>query len=213
MKFHFENIGLGSFFLLVAFTFSCSSAKKITDTEHTSAVVSHREKTEQGLIIGDRAPLIKEDLKNIRYFDIDPQFKVKAKVNLSEGEEPFELPTYSGITKTFIKYATLSFDLAGETRELSIYRNLEVIRMPQYKNYLFLPFKDDTSSDSTYGGGRYINLSTLDIADGMVELDFNKCYNPWCAYSDGFNCPIPPADNHLDIAIVAGEKNYAGKRK
>jgi len=130
---------------------------------------------------------------------------------LAEGEEPFELPTYSGITKTFIKYATLSFDLGGETRDLSVYRNLEVIRMPQYKNYLFLPFKDQTSGDITYGGGRYINLSTLDIKNSKVELDFNKCYNPWCAYSDGFNCPIPPVENTLNMEILAGEKNYAGK--
>lgn len=213
MKFRFESIGLGLFSLVVIFALSCSSTKELIDNDHTSSVKSHREKTEQGLIIGDRAPLTKDDLGNIRYFEIDQQFKVDANVDLSEGEEPFELPTYSGITKTFIKYATLSFILEGETRELSVYRNLEVIRMPQYKNYLFLPFKDQTSSDSTYGGGRYINLSTLDIEKGKVELDFNKCYNPWCAYSDGFNCPIPPTDNHLDIAILAGEKNYAGKRK
>jgi len=199
--------------LIISLALSCSSSKVLTDKEHITTVIAHRAKTEQGLTIGEKAPLAKEDLKDLRYFNISELYKLQAKVKLAEGEEPFELPTYSGITKTFIKYATLSFYLDGKDQELSVYRNLEVIRMPQYKNYLFLPFKDETSSDSTYGGGRYINLSTLDIKDEMVELDFNKCYNPWCAYSDGFNCPIPPVENTLDIAILAGEKNFAGAKK
>jgi len=197
--------------LMFSIAFSCASTRGAIDATHTAEVMSHRQKTEEGLTVGDRAPLTKASLANLRYFDLDKNYKVIADVELSEGEEPFELPTYSGITKTFIKYATLSFELGGEELALSVYRNLEVIRMPQYKNYLFLPFKDETSSNSTYGGGRYINLSTLDIKEGKVTLDFNKCYNPWCAYSDGFNCPIPPAENTLDIAILAGEKNYAGK--
>lgn len=52
-----------------------------------------------------------------------------------------------------------------------------------------------------------------DIIDGIIEIDFNKSYNPWCAYSDGFNCPIPPKDNHLPFEILAGEKEYKGKYK
>lgn len=191
---------------------SCSTTKQLSNSsDHVTEVLAHREKTEMGLTIGDRAPLTDSKLKDLRYFDIDDKYKIIAKVKLSKGEEPFELPTYSGITKTFIKYATLTFELQNQTKQLSVYRNLEVIRMPQYKNALFLPFKDETSGDITYGGGRYINLSTLDIDEGLVELDFNKCYNPWCAYSDGYNCPIPPIENNLDIVILAGEKNYAGK--
>lgn len=197
--------------VLLMLATACTTPKIIQNESHIKDVLSHREKAEQGLTIGERAPLSNEDLKDLRYFDIDKQYCLVAKVELAEGEEPFELPTYSGITKTFIKYATLSFELKGKATDLSVYRNLEVIRMPQYKNYLFLPFMDMTSGDITYGGGRYINLSTLDIKNGEVELDFNKCYNPWCAYSDGFNCPIPPAENTLDIEVHAGEKNYAGK--
>ncbi len=209
------NILLKCFLLLImaALSFqSCSTNKQLSNSsDHVKEVLAHREKTEMGLTIGDRAPLTDSKLKYLRYFDIDDKYKIIAKVKLSKGEEPFELPTYSGITKTFIKYATLTFELQNQRKQLSVYRNLEVIRMPQYKNALFLPFKDETSGDITYGGGRYINLSTLDIDEGLVELDFNKCYNPWCAYSDGYNCPIPPIENNLDIVILAGEKNYAGK--
>lgn len=192
---------------------SCNTTKTLSTPIHVESINAHRQKTESGLTIGDRAPLTKEELKNLRYFDVDQTYKTVAKVTLSEGEEPFELPTYSGITKTFIKYATLNFRLNNENLSLNVYRNLETIRMPQYRNYLFLPYMDGTSGESTYGGGRYINLTTLDIEDNKVELDFNKSYNPWCAYSDGYNCPIPPIENHLDIAILAGERNYAGPHK
>jgi uncharacterized protein (DUF1684 family) len=73
---------------------------------------------------------------------------------------------------------------------------------------LFVPFKDRTNYDATYGGGRYIDLSTKDIVNGRILLDFNKCYNPYCAFADGFNCPIPPDENSLPIEIAAGEKTF-----
>ena len=61
----------------------------------------------------------------------------------------------------------------------------------------------------TYGGGRYIDLTITDIKNNLIELDFNKCYNPYCAYSDGYSCPIPPDENNLKIKIEAGEKKFA----
>lgn len=201
------------FYLCIMLTVvsSCNSTKTMSNTGYETNITAHRQKTEKGLTEGPRAPITKDDLKNIRYFDLNQDYKVVADVKLSDGEKPFELPTYSGITKTYIKYATATFKLNDNEVSLNLYRNLEVIRMPQYKNYLFLPFKDMTNGKETYGGGRYMNLSTEDIADGKIELDFNKTYNPWCAYSDGYNCPIPPFENHMKISIHAGEKNYAGK--
>jgi uncharacterized protein (DUF1684 family) len=78
---------------------------------------------------------------------------------------------------------------------------------------LFLPFQDETNGDDTYGGGRYMDLKITDIRDNRITLDFNKCYNPWCAYSDGYNCPVPPKSNHLPIEVKAGEKMFKGAYK
>ena len=78
---------------------------------------------------------------------------------------------------------------------------------------MFLPFKDFTNNEGTYGGGRYINLLDTDIKNEKIEIDLNKSYNPWCAYSDGFNCPIPPRENHIEIEVNAGEKNFKGMYK
>jgi uncharacterized protein (DUF1684 family) len=76
---------------------------------------------------------------------------------------------------------------------------------------LFIPFNDLTNYEETYGGGRYLDVSTTDIVNGKMVVDFNKSYNPYCAYSDGYNCPIPPDANKLQVTIKAGEKNYGKK--
>jgi uncharacterized protein (DUF1684 family) len=73
------------------------------------------------------------------------------------------------------------------------------------RDYLFIPFSDPTNYVTTYGGGRYMELRTGNIKKDSVIIDFNKCYNPYCAYSDGYSCPIPPDANKLPVAIQAGE--------
>ncbi|HEX6333812.1 MAG TPA: DUF1684 domain-containing protein, partial [Flavisolibacter sp.] len=78
----------------------------------------------------------------------------------------------------------------------------------EYRNHLFLPFTDATTGKTTYEVGRYIDLQITDIREGWVTIDFNKAYNPYCAYTSGYNCPIPPAENRLPVAIEAGEKSY-----
>ena len=60
----------------------------------------------------------------------------------------------------------------------------------------------------SYGGGRYLDLRMKEIEGDKIYLDFNKAYNPFCAFSAGYSCPIPPKENHLKVAIEAGEKNF-----
>jgi uncharacterized protein (DUF1684 family) len=85
--------------------------------------------------------------------------------------------------------------------------------MPEYKDYLFLPFTDDTNGTDTYAGGRYIDLTVKDFIGSSVVIDFNKAYNPYCAFSGGYSCPKPPDENHLQIPVQAGEKLFAGEKK
>jgi uncharacterized protein (DUF1684 family) len=82
----------------------------------------------------------------------------------------------------------------------------------QYKDHLFIPFTDATSGEGTYESGRYIDLDIKDITDNKFTIDFNKAYNPYCAYVTGrYNCPIPPVENRLAVAIRAGEKAFGKK--
>ncbi len=126
------------------------------------------------------------------------------------GSQPdtFTIPTVDGKQKEYFKYGILSFKIKGEKLQLYVYQSLALMRIPKYKNYLFIPFKDFTSGKETYGGGRYLDIEMTDIQTDVVILDFNKAYNPYCAFGDGFSCPVPPKENHLKSQIKAGEKNF-----
>jgi uncharacterized protein (DUF1684 family) len=123
------------------------------------------------------------------------------------------MPTHSGKTKKYRQYGVARFIINDTVASLCIYQNLKLLEEEKYKNHLFIPFTDGTSYIESYAGGRYIDLETTDIKNGKLLIDFNKCYNPYCAYSTGYNCPVPPVENRLQVAIMAGEKMYAGKHK
>jgi len=160
----------------------------------------------------DETPLKEEDLgkfRGLNYFPIDTRFRVDAEFTRTPGEKYFQMPTSSGITKKFIKFGVLKFKIEGKPYRLSVYQidPLILAKFPEYADLLFVPFRDRTGRDSTYPGGRYIDIKMP--ASGPVVLDFNLAYNPNCAYgSDKYNCPIPPRENTLDVSITAGEKRF-----
>lgn len=138
-------------------------------------------------------------------FPADPNFLVKAKFVAQDGPV-FGMKTTSEREPQYQSIGTLHFSLQGKQEQLTVYRNIDLSRLPDYVNYLFVPFTDLTNGESTYGGGRYIDLEGP-LADA-VELDFNRAYNPYCAYGGAYSCPIPPEENHVEIAIRAGVLKY-----
>lgn len=182
----------------------------MAQTPFEKDLAKHRETYKKELLDSAGGPLKdKNDLAFVQFFAPDSTYRVVATVERTPQAEPFDMPTYSGKTKAHVAYALLSFVLKGKPLQLTIYRNLNLLKVPEYRDYLFLPFKDVTSGQETYGGGRYLDLRTGDVKDGQIILDFNKAYNPYCAYQEGYSCPIPPASNVLSIPIEAGEKTYA----
>jgi uncharacterized protein (DUF1684 family) len=161
----------------------------------------------------EESPLKAEDFpgfKGLNYYPVDKAFRVTAAFTRTADEKYFEMPTSSGKTKKFVKYGVLTFKVAGKQQRLNVYQIDEAIRAkyPETADLLFVPFRDATYRSETYGGGRYIDIKTP--KNSRVILDFNLAYNPNCAYgSDKYNCPIPPRENMLTVAITAGEKRYA----
>lgn len=202
------------FLLFLGLLIGCSGSKKISTNNETMSVLDQfRAQHLQSLLKSENGPLDKKDLKNIDFFDHNPDLRIVASFEKNEQPEPLVMATYAGKEKEFIRYGTAFFQYDGINLTLNVYQNLKLVTMPQYRDHLFLPFKDITNDDMTYGGGRYIDMKLSDISDSEVVIDFNRSYNPWCAYSEGYNCPIPPLDNHLPIPILAGEKAYKGKKK
>ena len=157
----------------------------------------------------EESPLLKEDIKNFRsleFYPIDLAYCVQAKLVRTPDEKPFYMPTTTERKPRYRKYGELHFTLKGKQCKLDVFQSLDLIKLEEYKDYLFLPFTDLTSGNGSYGGGRYIDLK---IPEGdTIMVDFNTAYNPYCAYNHKYSCPIPPEQNDIMTEIRAGVKEF-----
>lgn len=137
------------------------------------------------------------------FFPVDMKYRVTAQFIKTENAEPFDLPTSSGKTKLYKEYGKARFILDGKPYTLTLYQSPDLIKQEKYRDYLFLPFRDATNGKETYGGGKYLDLT---IPKGnTVMLNFNKSYQPYCAYNAyDYNCPVVPEENRLPVEIRAG---------
>jgi len=158
-----------------------------------------------------KSPLTEEDMKTFKaleFFDIDEKYNIEADFELTPNTPVFEMPTTTDRLPLYRKYGIASFTLDGKKFELSIFQNQQLMNDFNYKDYLFLPFNDATNGTATYGGGRYLDLEIPKEGSKKIRIDFNKAYNPYCAYNHTFSCPIPPSENNLPIAIPVGVKAF-----
>ena len=116
--------------------------------------------------------------------------------------KPFKMATSTDRKPIYEKYGEAHFELDGEKIVLPIYQSHSLRVKEEYKDHLFLPFQDLTNGTESYGGGRYLDLR-IPTGDTIV-IDFNKAYNPYCAYSSRYSCPVPPKENRMKVAVRAG---------
>ncbi len=155
--------------------------------------------------------VLKKDKKYFRFFPVNENYRVVAHFNKMTDTVGFIMKTSGTKDKKFFRHGTIHFTLNDSVLQLTIYRSGELMTDSTYKDYLFMPFTDFTSGEESYAGGRYLDLEMNDIKNDLVVIDFNKVYNPYCAYTTGYNCPIPPGENDLPAAIKAGEKEFGKK--
>ena len=149
----------------------------------------------------------RDDFEGLRYFEPDPAYRVIATVHLTDEDEEdvYRMETSTGGEQRYLKVAELEFELDDETDTLAGYR-----QEGEDRESLFVPFRDKTTGQQTYGAGRYMELEAEgELEDGQeVPVDFNLAYNPFCAFSDAYACPLPPEENWLETTIEAGEKDW-----
>jgi len=173
-------------------------------------VYKHWEAKDQLFRDKENSPIFnKKERKNftgIKFYPPDRRMVITAKYEKLAVEETVEFVTSSGSLKLYAQVANLVFTLDSQTLSLPAYQGIELRKKEEFEKYLFVPFTDLTSGKETYGGGRYLDL---EVPDGdSLEVDFNYAYNPYCAYTDGYSCPIPKPESRLAISIFAGEKVY-----
>ena len=141
----------------------------------------------------------------LNYYEPTEAFVIEAEVVPFPDNEPTTtMQTSTGDQREYRRYAELRFEVDGEQVALTVYSD-------PAGHDLFLPFKDKTNGADTYGAGRYLDnhrpgLQFLNST--TMEINFNYAYNPYCAYNDGYSCPLPPRENWLKVEIQAGEKDF-----
>jgi len=157
------------------------------------------------------SPLTAEDLKTFKsldFFEINAGFKVVADFKETPDTDIFEMATTTDRKPLYRKYGVATFELNGKQYELNLYQNQQFMSSVEYGNSLFLPYTDLTNSVSSYGGGRYIDVEIPAVDKSTIIIDFNKSYNPYCAYNKKYSCPIVPSENNLEVKIEAGVKRF-----
>ncbi len=193
-----------SIFCVVLIIFSCKEGKQ-------PILGATNWQKEQNAMFKDasKSPLKDRDRQNFNgldYFAFDSTYVVNADLKRTPNSKWFKMKRTLNETTDERVYGVLNFQLKGKAYTLNVYQGKELMTKEGFEDYLFLPFLDDTNGDTTYGGGRYIDLR---IPEGnTIEIDFNKAYNPYCAYNEKFSCPIVPRENYLDIAVKAGVKVF-----
>ncbi|MEZ5046558.1 MAG: DUF1684 domain-containing protein [Chitinophagaceae bacterium] len=175
---------------------------------YTDSLQRHRAKYILEFLSDSHSPLTKEDTTFLRFYPIQEEYRVLARFDYITDTVGFDMQTHNGLLKHYVVYGKLNFQLQGISHQLFVYQSVKLRQQKKYRHYLFIPFTDETNYKNTFGGGRYIDCSIKDIKGGYILLDFNKAYNPYCAYKEGYACPIPPRENDLKIAIEAGEKLF-----
>ena len=156
-----------------------------------------------------KSPLTKEDLKEFKsldFFPINDKYIVNAKFVRTKNEAVSNFKTTTVRIAKFLKYGELYFTIDGKELKLNVYQSMRSGKKAANADDLFLPFSDLSSGKESYLGGRYIDLK---ITKGTTWIiDFNKAYNPYCAYNHDYSCPAVPQENDLDVAILAGVKKF-----
>ncbi len=150
-----------------------------------------------------------KDKELMSFFPVNEKFRINCRFERTMNSPWFRMESSGQIKKNYRVYGIIHFTINDTVVTLNIYQSQDLMTTQQYRDHLFIPFTDATAGEETYASGRYIDLDLKDIVNANVLIDFNKAYNPYCAYVSGkYNCPIPPAENRLMVAIHAGEKAF-----
>jgi uncharacterized protein (DUF1684 family) len=136
----------------------------------------------------------------LSYFPVDSAYRVPATLLEDQftSQVIYQLKTSTSRMREMRKVGSLTFTLSGTQYMLTAFAEEGGLAR------LFVPFGDLTNGAETYGGGRYLDLDRN--ATGLYDLDFNRAYHPYCVYDVTFDCPYPPSENRLPVAIRAGER-------
>jgi uncharacterized protein (DUF1684 family) len=186
--------------ILIYVSIPSNETKPNNTSADSTAWVQWKKEKDENLKNGEESPILnKEAFSGLSYYPYNPIFAIDCKVKKAEKNRRITLQMTDGTEEELSYFGEIEGQVQGETIQLSLY---------QHDNGdLFLPFKDKTAPQETYGGGRYLDIPISSLHDSGILINFNYAYHPYCAYNKNFACPVPPKENNLSIRIEAGERN------
>lgn len=182
-----------------------STDSRFDESQWRDALEDHRRRKDEFFAEHPQSPIPhteRSDFEGLAYYPPDSAARVTATITRHDDPAEVVMETTTGESRTYRTIVTLGFEIDGVPVELAGYRATGDIEG------LFVPFRDQTSGETTYGAGRYLEVNAAeDLRDGdTIVVDFNRAYSPFCAYNDAYTCPLPPTENWLDVPIEAGER-------
>jgi uncharacterized protein (DUF1684 family) len=202
-----RGVAIVSLSTAIVLTLACSGRETQRPGGADDPVVAERREKDAAFRSSPGSPIPERDrgrFYGLKYYPPDPSLRFHVKLNRYPAPQTLRLGTNTGEVRSALRYGYFEFQIGGRICRLQVYRMEDSPDAGGPR--LFIPFRDATSGKETYASGRYIDLR--ENTTGMYELDFNRAYNPSCAYSEGFSCPVPPPENTLEVAVRAGEMNY-----
>jgi len=184
----------------------CQRPNRLQSLKYKRQIAENRARKDKAFKLSQNSPIPVDkrwSFKHLNYYPIDSSYRVKADFEEIRGAQELTIMTSTGVGRVYKQIGIFSFTLHGTSLKLHAYQEKPTGQYP-VSDALFVPFSDRTTGRDTYGGGRYLDIEKPKGSQAVI--DFNLAYNPYCAYNHNYSCPIPPMENHLDLAVEAGER-------
>ena len=147
---------------------------------------------------------LKAHFQDLKYYDVNPDYVFKSKLYEYKNKDTIKIFGTKGEERKAVRYGYVKINFKQGTRNVNVYKSTS----RNGETYYSIWFTDQTTGDETYGVGRYLDFDFNPDSNFIYTIDFNLAYNPYCSYSAIYSCAIPTKEDHIDVAIKAGEKRF-----
>lgn len=204
-----RNLKLVLYLLFINLILLISCGKNYTTEEknYIEKVEKYRAEKDQYMKNDPGSPFNfkgKIDFEPLKYYDPDPQLVFKSRLFVYDKKDTVKVFGTKGEERTSVRFGFVKFNYKNKKYKLNVYKGTA----GDGDEYYSIWFTDNTTGNQTYGVGRYLDFELNPDSNFVYTIDFNLTYNPYCAYSPKYSCAVPTKEDHIDLAVEAGEKNF-----
>jgi uncharacterized protein len=196
--------------ICVLFLFTLAGCKKSftpEEKEYIAKIEKERGEKNDWMKNNSNSPFNRKgkvEFHNLKYFDVDPEFKFSSKLYENEKKDTIIIYGTKGEPRNVVKYGYVLIGFEKAPVKINVYEG----SIPNGIKYYSIWFTDETTNKESYGVGRYLDFELVNDSNHIYNIDFNEAYNPYCSYSSNYSCAIPTREDYIPVAIEAGEKKF-----